>query len=141
MQGKIISLKENIAQIEILCDEHKDKTQCSVGCTVCRLFASAKQKTQNIVTAENKINASVGQTVEVELKSYAQLTAIVLLFVFPILVFLIASGVLSYMEFSALVIFAGAVIAVCITLLLLKLCLKNKVFYDVVKITDNENIS
>lgn len=133
MQGKIISVKENIAEIEIFCGKETDKIKCSVGCGVCRLFASGSAKKQNRVTAENKINASLGQTVELELKKNVRLKASLLLFLLPLLVFLTTSGILSYFEFSALIVFAGAVILVVITLILLKLALKNQVFYYVVK--------
>jgi len=135
MTGKIISIKDGNAEIEIICAEMPDKQKCFQGCSGCKFFAK-KHNNPNIITAKNDVNAAIEQLVEVQLKEGIKLKGTILLFAVPLLVFLVVVGFLTYFKITAVVAFVTGVAAIAVTLLLLKALLKNKTFYYITNIKE-----
>ena len=130
MEAKVIENAVNSAKIEIICGEEKN-----IHCGACGMAGHKSGKPQ-FVTARNEIGAKKGDCVEVELETGAKTKAALILFLVPLVVFLLAAGIATSAGISTPLILLISFIAVSVVLVMLKFLVGNKSYYYLAKIKE-----
>lgn len=105
----VTKIFDNMAEIEVsrkaMCDGCH-KTSCGQGCPMSGIFSSGKSMS---AIAENKVDAKVGDTVEIETSDKEVLTTAVIVFLIPIICGFVFFSVASLFNLSSHFVAAVAV--------------------------------
>ena len=125
MYAKVLKTYKGKAEIEIVCTEASHE---NVHCGACSMGQKPSTKPETVL-AQNKIEAKPGDMVECNLKEHAEIKAALLLFMGPLLLFMIALGLASALNMELWQSFLSGTAVLVITYIALRFLLKNKTYY------------
>lgn len=125
MYAKVIKTYAEKADIQFICT---DSSSESVHCGACSMGQTPSQNPETVL-AENPVGAKTGDIVEYGLKEHGEVKAATMLFIVPLVTFMIALGVTGSMGFEIWQSFLFGLLVIGGTLLGLQLLLKNKTYY------------
>ena len=143
MNGKLSKIIGSKAQIELICDQHsltEVNNNNEKHCGACYLFRKNSYFNKNkkeLVLVKNPAGAKLNDYVEFELEENAQIKSSLILFLLPLMVFLICASIVSTLAMETWLIILISFMSLAIIYLLLKIILKNKTFYYITKIKGN----
>lgn len=117
--ARVLSVDSGMAQIELICKEEKVKHDGKPHCGACGMFKTGDKR--KIVAAHNEAGAAPGDVVKWSLEEGAQLKASLILFLFPLVVFILATAIVTSLGMRPALIFLISFMSLAITLLGLKL--------------------
>ena len=125
MYAKVLKTYKGKAEIEIVCTEASKE---NVHCGACSMGQKPSAKPETVL-ARNRIKAKPGDMVEYNLKEHAELKAALLLFIGPLVLFMIALGLASALNLELWQSFLFGAGVLAITYIVLRYLLKNKTYY------------
>lgn len=132
--ARVSSIKDGITFLELMCEEPKKDEGGKPHCGACGMFKGNKKS--KIVAVHNDVNASPGDIVSWSLEEGAQIKASLILFLLPLVVFILATAIVTSLGMSLPLIFLISFLSLAMTLLGLKLILKNKTYYYITGIEE-----
>ena len=125
MHAKVLKTYKGKAEIEIVCVEASND---NVHCGACNMGQKPSTKPETVL-AQNKIAAKPGDMVECNLKEHAEIKAALLLFVGPLVLFMVALGLSSVLKMELWQSFLSGTAVLVVTYIALRFLLKNKTYY------------
>ncbi len=125
MYAKVLKTYKGKAEIEIVCTEASNE---NVHCGACSMGQKPSTKPEAVL-AQNKIEAKPGDMVECSLKEHAEIKASLLLFIGPLVLFMIALGIAEALGLELWQSFLMGAAVIIITYIVLRYSLKNKTYY------------
>lgn len=125
MYAKVLKTYKGKAEIEIVCTEAPKE---NVHCGACSMGQKPSTKPETVL-AQNKIEAKPGDMVECNLKEHAEIKAALLLFIGPLVLFMIALGIAGALNLELWQSFLLGAGVLVITYIVLRYSLKNKTYY------------
>ena len=115
------------AEIELVCTEASKE---NAHCGACTMGQKPSEKAETVL-ARNMIGAKPGDMVECNLKEHAEIRAALLLFIGPLVVFMLALGAAQAMNLELWQSFLSGAATLVITYIVLRYILKDTTYYTI----------
>ncbi len=125
MYAKVLKIYKGKAEIELACTEASNE---NVHCGACSMGQKPSTKPERVL-AQNRTEAKPGDMVECDLREHAEVKAALLLFIGPLVLFMIALGIADAMNLELWQSFLMGAGVLVITYTVLRYSLKNKTYY------------
>ncbi len=127
MYAKVLKTYKERAEIEIVCtDASKEHAHCGA----CSMGQKPSMKPETVL-AQNRIGAKPGDMVECNLKEHAEIKAALMLFIMPLVLFMISLGLANSMALELWQSFLFGLLVLGGTYVVLRYTLKNKTYYHI----------
>ncbi len=127
MYAKVLKIDKEKAEIELFCNEASKE---NVHCGACTMGQKPSEKAQTVL-ARNMIGAKPGDVVECSLKEHAEIRAALILFVGPLVLFMLALGAAQVMNLELWQSFLSGTATLVITYIVLRVILKDTTYYSI----------
>ncbi|TCD47524.1 hypothetical protein E0L29_08040 [Chlorobium sp. N1] len=132
MYAKVHGLKGRLAEITVVCEDEARKGPHCGFCSAAGGGASGTK--QETILARNDARAPKGSIVEIEIDPHAELKAALILFVIPLATFIASLVAAAGFELPLLQSAAAGGGVLVLTLLLLKVLLRDKTYHRIVRV-------